>query len=337
MNRFRTILYVLTVATIAALSSEVMAQQAPPPPPAGNADEVSVLKKRIADLERQIADLQTVIGTLETLAGNGGGGGSVPGYITERLDAMETQIRALSGQMGKPYQSPPSYPGRQGSVNDPSQPRDYAAAPGQLAPQPQSGNEYVPSARRAGDFGGFGTEVRRNTHEEVTVEPLPAPGFGSMVDDNTDVPLSPLPAQGAQAERRMAAMPRGSADPKALYEEAYGELMQRNYNGAASKFSEFIRLHPKDSLAGNAQFWLGETHYVRGDYRQAAENFLKGYKNYKNGNKAADSLLKLAMSLKQLGQKDAACTTLRELTAKYPNAPRHVRQRADTERQRGGC
>jgi tol-pal system protein YbgF len=90
-------------------------------------------------------------------------------------------------------------------------------------------------------------------------------------------------------------------------------------------------------MAGNSQYWLGETFYVRGKYRKAADAFLKAYKTYPDSVKAPDSLMKLALSLARLGQKDAACKTFGELDSRYPNAPGHVKQRAGMERRRAGC
>jgi tol-pal system protein YbgF len=131
--------------------------------------------------------------------------------------------------------------------------------------------------------------------------------------------------------------PGDASNPKQLYETAYGYLMQRDYSAAQSAFEEFLNRYPKDSLAGNAQYWLGEAHFVRGEYKAAAGAFLKGYQNYTGNARAADSLLKLAMSLDRLGQKDAACTSFAELTTRFPDAPDNVKSRAKTERQRIGC
>ena len=90
-------------------------------------------------------------------------------------------------------------------------------------------------------------------------------------------------------------------NPKQLYETAYGYLLQRDYGAAEAAFDEFLRRHPNDPLAGNAQYWLGESLYVRGQYRAAAGAFLKGYQTYARSAKAPESLLKLAMSLQRLG------------------------------------
>ena len=76
---------------------------------------------------------------------------------------------------------------------------------------------------------------------------------------------------------------------------------------------------------------------MRGEYKAAAGAFLKGYQNYAGNARAADSLLKLAMSLDRLGQKDAACTSFAELSTRFPDAPDNVKSRAKAERQRIGC
>jgi TolA-binding protein len=76
---------------------------------------------------------------------------------------------------------------------------------------------------------------------------------------------------------------------------------------------------------------------VRGQYRSAAGAFLKGYQNYGRNAKAPESLLRLAMSLQRLGQKDAACSSFSELASKYPSASPHVKTSAQAERQRAGC
>ena len=151
--------------------------------------------------------------------------------------------------------------------------------------------------------------------------PGAAPGPGPQVA------AVPAPASPGEVEQ----------NPKQLYETAYGYLLQRDYGAAEAAFDEFLRRHPNDPLAGNAQYWLGELLYVRGQYRAAAGAFLKGYQTYAKSAKAPESLLKLAMSLQRLGQKDAACSSFGELATKFPSAPTHVKSTAQTERQRAGC
>ena len=126
-------------------------------------------------------------------------------------------------------------------------------------------------------------------------------------------------------------------DPQQEYEAAYGLLLQQNYGGAQTAFADFVSKHPRHALAGNAQYWLGETYYVRGQYKSAAGAFLTGYRKFNASAKAPDSLLKLAMSLDRLGQRGAACSSLGELTTKFPGAAAHVKRRASQERSRLRC
>jgi len=113
--------------------------------------------------------------------------------------------------------------------------------------------------------------------------------------------------------------------------------LRRDYLSAETAFRRLLEAYPNDKLAGDAQYWLGESYYVRGQYKNAADTFLKGYKSYGSNPKAPDSLLKLGMSLAALGQKEAACSSFAELGTKFPTAPSHVRDAANAERRKAGC
>lgn len=127
------------------------------------------------------------------------------------------------------------------------------------------------------------------------------------------------------------------ADPKALYERALGDLQAGNYAGAELDLAELLATHPAHELAGNAQYWLGETHYVRRQFKRAAQAFLSGYTTYEKSPKAPDSLLKLGMTLTALGEKTTGCDAFAELGAKFPDASIAVKKRADIERKRANC
>jgi len=73
-------------------------------------------------------------------------------------------------------------------------------------------------------------------------------------------------------------------------------------------------------------------------YRAAAGAFLKGYQVYAKSAKAPESLLKLAMSLQRLGQKDAACSSFGGTRDQVPECAGTCKDhRPQTERQRAGC
>jgi tol-pal system protein YbgF len=338
------------VAVLASLLGSVAAAQQPQPgqqprmqtPPAAGPKATAppreaapagdaALRQRIEQLEEQLVDMQVVIGTLESLARGTtapapAAGRQMPGPAAAigaadagRLDAIETQIRALAAQLEQVQE----------------QVRALAAGAG---PQPQAATDPPGAAPRPGrpQIDSGPAQPERTGFGSVTVSP-------DARKDEIDRILNAPPPSGAPPGPHTAAVPQpavpaeADASPKQLYETAYGYLLQRDYGAAESAFDDFLRRHPNDPLAGNAQYWLGESLYVRGQYRAAAGAFLKGYQTYGKSAKAPENLLKLAMSLQRLGQKDAACSSYSELATKFPSAPTHVKNTAQTERQRAGC
>jgi tol-pal system protein YbgF len=169
--------------------------------------------------------------------------------------------------------------------------------------------------------------------------PPPAPGFGSTtvrpsMDDRDAIGRI---IDGPRGMPPAAMAPPAPANPKQHYEVAYGLLLQQDYAAAQASFEDFLARYPRDGLAGNAQYWLAETFFVRGQYKTAAQAFLKGYQTYSTSPKAPDSLFKLAISLDRLGQKNDACATFGELLQKFPSASATIKNRAQTERHRLGC
>src|SRR5579883_3478430 len=76
-------------------------------------------------------------------------------------------------------------------------------------------------------------------------------------------------AAPAAAAPTVGALPDGT--PQEQYNYAFGLLRQANYPAAEQALRSFIQHYPNDPLAGNAQYWLGETYYVRKDYNNAAQ------------------------------------------------------------------
>ena len=150
---------------------------------------------------------------------------------------------------------------------------------------------------------------------------------------------APRPAQPAGNQQQLAAtaanLPEGSVQEQ--YNYAMGLLTQANYPAAEQAMRNFVQRWPNDPLAGNAQYWLGETYYVRKNYADAASAFAHGYEKYPKGSKAADDLLKLGMSLSNLGQKADACRAYARLQHDFPLPPQAVRDRLASEKQRAGC
>lgn len=127
------------------------------------------------------------------------------------------------------------------------------------------------------------------------------------------------------------------ADPQRAYEQAYGYLRDADYERAEKAFVAFMKAHRGHALAGNAQYWLGETYYVRGKYALAAGAFADGVRNYPKGNKAPDNLLKLGMALAQTSKTAEACAAYAQLPKLYPAASAGLKRRAQSEARRLNC
>lgn len=126
-------------------------------------------------------------------------------------------------------------------------------------------------------------------------------------------------------------------DPKAAYNDAYSLLKQLEYEQAEVALQDFLQKYPDHELAGNAQYWLGETYYVRGLYEPAAVAFATGFKKYKKSTKGADNLLKLGLSMQQLGKEKEACTAFKNLKKEFPKASDLLLSRAKKESNKLGC
>ncbi len=125
--------------------------------------------------------------------------------------------------------------------------------------------------------------------------------------------------------------------PQEQYDRAFGLLRQANYDDAETAFKNFIDKNPKDKLIDNAKYWYAETLYVRGRFAEASAAFADASQQNPQGQKAPDSLLKLAMSLANTGKNVDACTALAQLKSGYPNASGNVRSRANEERTKLKC
>ena len=123
----------------------------------------------------------------------------------------------------------------------------------------------------------------------------------------------------------------------AVYENAFSMLKSGNHAQAETAFNAFLKAHPNHELVPNAQYWLGETYYVRGAFERAARQFAEGYQKYPKGPKAPDNLLKLGMSLAGMGNKADACVALSQLEGDNFRAAANVQRRARQEMASLGC
>ena len=93
------------------------------------------------------------------------------------------------------------------------------------------------------------------------------------------------------------------------------------------------KANPEHELAGNAQYWYAETFRIRQLYTDAASAYLEGYQKYPKVRKAPINLLKLGVSMVQIGEKDQGCKMINGVEKQYPKANQSVIQKAKYESQ----
>lgn len=166
-------------------------------------------------------------------------------------------------------------------------------------------------------------EVRLQALESQKQTAAPADDQQSNAADNS---ATPDDSAGA-----------ANATPEELYNSAYAALQRKEYNTAEKNFRDFLANNASHKLAPNAQYWLGETYFVRGNYKAASAVFAESYQKFPKANKAPDSLLKLGLSLSEQKRTKDACTVLRQLTKEYPTASGSIASRTETELKKLKC
>lgn len=272
-------------------------------------------------------------------------GANVGGRIEPNLDMPMSAPVQRQPQMGTPQTATPGAgstemvaPGVPASQQVQLQPGAELTAPANAGPV-NTGNTF--GVLRTDDTGAA---------LPPSANPSPSPSTAMTLPPAQQQPLAPpaiqaAPSPGPVATARigdaagaaleLTALPAGT--PKEQYDYAFGILRQADYARAEKALSLFLEANPENELSGNAQYWLGETYYVRGDFEQAAVEFLSGYQTYPASSKGPDNLLKLGLSMARLGQTDGACTALSRLATEYPSANDTIRRRAQTERARLQC
>ena len=276
--------------------------------------------------------------------------------LASRLNQMEEQMRLLVGQVEELTYSMKQLQGQ--LKNETKTGAAEPVKPKQVAEQPSAAQQGV---EQIGEAPADGQEVTATvigpdgTEQQIAVLKAPGPKIlgtmnNSATAENPDdggfqgqVLVPPGGEEPAAVQGNTGADPDAietvslaPESPEALYERSNESLLRRQFGDAEAGFSSFVSKYPDHGLAGSAQYWLGETFYAQGDFRQAAKNFLNGYKGYPKSRRAPDSLLKLGISLNKLGQTQQACAAFGALGGEFPNAV-DAKKRAQAESKRAGC
>jgi len=121
------------------------------------------------------------------------------------------------------------------------------------------------------------------------------------------------------------------------YDHALATLKEDKLEEAEKEFFDIIHNYPSHEIKSNAYFWYAETFFRRANFEKAARFYLKGYKQYPKGNKASDSLLKLALALGEINKNHEACTILKKLDKEFPDRSAIAKKRSEDAKTKFNC
>jgi len=187
-------------------------------------------------------------------------------------------------------------------------------------PKTDSKNEILPGSSQPQDLGSISYKDTETSETSQQIQ---------SVDTTASVVTETF-----QAEEKI--LPQ-DLTPKKQYEFATSFLKVGDYSTAERAFREFVLSNSKHELAGSAQYWYAETFRIRQLYTDAASAYLEGYQKYPKGTKAPINLLKLGVSMVQIGEKDQGCKMINGVALQYPKANQSVIQKAKYESKKFEC
>lgn len=298
-------------------------------------DRLLQLEREMQNLERKVyRNDQAPSGyqvTSPQLAQNNSNPG---GYaVQDRMNGLEQQMNSLTGQIEELQNRVAQLTNRLDKLTT-----DLEFRISQL----EGGQGGRPPGQVAG--GNFGN-TPPGAPPRIPAPPPAVAGNPTPLNDGVLRPPPPgqsgyqpsVPPANPGGQQQATAPPPAGGSPEQQYQAAFDLMTAHNYPAAEAAMRAFVQRNPKHALASNAQFWLGETFYVRNDYQNAAVAYADGYKNYPKGNKAPDTLLKLGMALSAQKKDQDACAVYDRLTKEFPQAPDLVRRRVVEERKRSRC
>ena len=184
----------------------------------------------------------------------------------------------------------------------------------------KNSNEVLPGSSQPQDLGSISYKDTETSETSQQIQSIDT--TGSVVTETF------------QAEEKI--LPQ-DLTPKEQYELATSFLKVGDYSTAERAFREFVLSNGEHQLAGSAQYWYAETFRIRQLYTDAASAYLEGYQKYPKGNKAPINLLKLGVSMVQIGEKDQGCKMINGVEKQYPKANQSVIQKAKYESKKFEC
>jgi tol-pal system protein YbgF len=127
------------------------------------------------------------------------------------------------------------------------------------------------------------------------------------------------PAGGAPAAPAAAGTPTPQpSTPQGLYQSAYQDYLNGNYDLAIQGFQEYLKRYPKTDLADNALYWIGECYDAQGKEQEALQAFSSVLEKYPTSDKGAAAQLKKGLVYLKLGNQGQGVVNLQYVVYEHP-------------------
>jgi tol-pal system protein YbgF len=311
---FFTLLLVLSHSFLKAEEEGVLIQAV--------ADQIQVLTKDLKTLEKAVYKKSDIISSASssTMKSDGLNEDILTKHLL-KLNEIEDQFRELTNKFEEVNFKLDKLSSRVTKIQSDNQLRfsDLETSDTESKKTKTKAKKILPGSSQPADFG---------ENQGYSVSNLPEKQETSSIESAQTVITE-------EPEKRESLLP--DKPPQEQYEFAVSFMKIGDYETAEFALKEFIQKNKDHDLAGNAQYWYGETFRIRQLYSDAATAYLDGYQNYPKSKKAPDNLLKLGITMVQLGEKDQGCKMISGVKKEYPKASKSVLQKAQYEQKKFKC
>jgi tol-pal system protein YbgF len=282
-------------------------------------DQIQVITKDLKTLEKAVYQKSDIASssTLNSIKADGLSEDVLTKHLL-KLNEIEDQFRELTNKFEEVNFKLDKLSTRMTKIQSDTQLRFSDLENGAVTSQKKK-QTTLPGSAKPQDFGASPGYQTSNLPKEQSIN--------SVESAQTVIAEEP--------EQKTSLLPNKPAEDQ--YEFAVGFMKIGDYETAEFALREFIDKNKDHDLAGSAQYWYGETFRIRQLYSDAATAYLDGYQNYPKSKKAPDNLLKLGMTMVQLGEKDQGCKMISGLKKEYPKASKSVLQKAQYEQKKFKC
>ena len=282
-------------------------------------DQIQVITKDLKTLEKAVYQKSDIASsnTLNSIKSDGLNEDILTKHLL-KLNEIENQFRELTNKFEEVNFKLDKLSTRVSKIQSDSQLR-FSDLENGTGSAPKKQQAVLPGSSKPQDFGATPGYQTSNLPKEQSINSIES--AQTVITEEREKKESLLPDKPAGEQ----------------YEFAVSFMKIGDYETAEFALREFIDKNKDHDLAGNAQYWYGETFRIRQLYSDAATAYLDGYQNYPKSKKAPDNLLKLGITMVQIGEKDQGCKMISGLKKEYPKASKSVLQKAQYEQKKLKC